>query len=141
MLPYLMSEAAALVRVIQALAVFVLMASFAPVVLKGAEPRIVALHGLEAAEVRQQGFTLPKAMQVHVYARGAGLRGLPRLGPAAGDSPLFAYGWILNAATREVVWQMDGSNTKRNSSQPTRISPGFREGRGSKHALSRGARR
>ncbi len=114
MLPFLMSEAAGLVRVIQALAVFVLLASFAPVVLKGAEPRIVALHGLEAAEVRQQGFTLPKAMKVHVYARGAGLRGLRHLGPAAEDSPLFAYGWILNAATREVVWQMDGSNTKRN---------------------------
>lgn len=111
MLPFLMSEAAALIRVIQAGILFVLMASFAPAALRGEEPRIVALHGFESAEVRQQGFTLPKVMKVHVYAKGAGLR---RFVHASTDSPLFAYGWILNAATREVVWQMDGSNTKRN---------------------------
>ena len=110
MLPFILSEAAALVRVVQAVLVFVLMASFSPVVLRSAEPRIVALHGFETAEVRQQGFTLPRAMKVHVYAKGAGLR---RIGRAANDSPLFAYGWILNATTREVVWQMDGSNTRR----------------------------
>ena len=110
MLPFLMSEAAVLVRLIQAVALFVLMASFAPSVLRGAEPRIVALHGLESAEVRQQGFTLPRAMKVHVYAKGGGLR---RLIHASGESPMFAYGWILNATTREVIWQMDGSNTKR----------------------------
>ncbi len=110
MLPLILSEAAALVRVVQAVLVFVLMTAFAPVVLRSAEPRILALHGFEAAEVRQQGFTLPRAMTVHVYARGAGLR---RIGRAANDSPLFAYGWILNATTREVVWRMDGSNTRR----------------------------
>jgi len=37
-------------------------------------------------------------MKVHVYAKGGGVEG----------EPFFAYGWILNAATREVVWQMDG---------------------------------
>lgn len=110
MLPFLMSEAAALIRMIQAVALFVFMAAFTPSALRGEEPRIVALHGFDSAEVRQQGFTLPRAMKVHVYARGAGLR---RIVPASGDNPLFAYGWILNAATREVVWQMDGSNTKR----------------------------
>jgi hypothetical protein len=111
MLPFLMSEAAALARVIHALALFVLMASFAPAALHGEEPRIVALHGFEAAEVRQQGFTLPRAMKVHVYARGAGLRQIVH---RSSDGELFAYGWILNATTREVVWQMDGSNTRRN---------------------------
>ena len=110
MLPFLLSEAAILVRLIQAVALFALLTSFAPAVLRGAEPRIVALHGLESAEVRQQGFTLPRAMKVHIYAKGGGLR---RFIHAAQDSPLFAYGWILNATTREVVWQMDGTNIKR----------------------------
>ena len=111
---FLLSEAAALLHLIQAVALFLLMACLAPVSLCGAEPRaeprIIALHGFEAVEVRQQGFTLPRAMKVHVYARGAGLRHLIH---ASGDEPLFAYGWLLNATTREVVWQMDGSNTKR----------------------------
>lgn len=115
---FLLSEAAALLHGIQAVALFLLLACLSPLSLSGAErraepraePRIVALHGFEAAEVQQQGFTLPRAAKVHVYARGAGLR---RLIHSSGDEPLFAYGWLLNATTREVVWQMDGSNTKR----------------------------
>jgi len=110
MLPYLMSEAASLARLVQAVSVFVLMISFSPLALRCEEPRIVSLHGLEAAEVRQQGFSLPAPAKVHVYARGGGLR---RLGHASSDNPLFAHAWILNASTREVVWQMNGSNTKR----------------------------
>ncbi len=79
--------------------------------LQAAEPRIVALHDLETAEVRSQGFILPHAQKVHIYARGAGLQSLVK---ARGETPIFAYGWILNAATREVAWQMDGTNTRRN---------------------------
>lgn len=110
MLPYVMSEVAALIRVFHAVVVLVLVVTFAPLALRGEEPRMVALHGFDAAEVRQQGFTLPRAMKIHIYAKGAGLRRFVR---ASGDNPFFAHGWILNAITREVVWQMDGSNTKR----------------------------
>ncbi|GLH73882.1 hypothetical protein GETHLI_23840 [Geothrix limicola] len=114
MLPFLISETAWLVRVIQAVGLFVVITAFAPALRAeerhGQEPRIAALHGFESAEVRQQGFTLPKAAKVHVYARGGGMRSFIH---GRGDQPLFAYGWILNATTREVVWQMDGSNTKR----------------------------
>ncbi len=106
----LMSEAAALIRTLRAGALLMLFAAFAPAAQPGGEPRIVALHGFETAEVRQQGFTLPRALKVHIYAKGGGLRPILR---ASSDNPLFAYGWILNAVTREVVWQMDGSNTKR----------------------------
>src|ERR1035438_9638448 len=110
MLPFLLSEAAALIRTIHAVALFVLFVAFAPAALQGAEPRIVGLHGFETAEVRQEGFTLPRALKVHIYAKGAGLH---QVFHTSSDNPLFAYGWILNATTREVVWQMDGSNTKR----------------------------
>lgn len=110
---FLMSEAVALIRTVKAVAAFILFTAFAPL-LRSAEakpePRIVSLKGFETVEVRQQGFTLPKAMKIHVYAKGGGLRLMMR---ARNDNTLFAYGWILNAATREVVWQMDGSSTKR----------------------------
>ena len=114
MLSYLMSEVAALGRVIQTITALILATTFAPLLLHSAEPRpeprIISLKGFEAAEVRSQGFTLPRDMKVHVYAKGGGVR---RFGHAPMDNPLFAYGWILNAATREVVWQMDGSTTQR----------------------------
>jgi hypothetical protein len=110
MLPFLISEAGFLLRMVQSVGLFVLMTSLGAVALRGEEPRIVALHGLEAAEVRQQGFTLPKAMKVHVFAKGGGMRTMLHTNS---ETPLFAYGWILNATTREVVWQMDGSTTKR----------------------------
>jgi hypothetical protein len=110
MLPFLPSCTTTLKRALHAWVMLALFTSLSAMGLRGAEPAIVALHGLEAAEVRQQGFTLPSAMKVHIYARGAAVRSLGRLGS---ESPFFAYGWILNAATREVVWQMDGANTKR----------------------------
>jgi len=110
MLPFLMSQVLTLARMLQGVALFVLMTTFVPAALQGGEPRIVALHGLEAAEVRSQGFTLAQPGKIHVYARGGGMR---RIIHNSGETPLFAYGWILNATTREVVWQMDGATTSR----------------------------
>jgi hypothetical protein len=111
---FLVSEAAALVRTIQAVTLLILFTVFAPLALRGAEsrpePRIVSLKGFEAVEVRSQGFTLTRPTKVHVYAKGGGLRHFRH---RSSDNPFYASGWILNAATREVVWQMDGSNTKR----------------------------
>jgi hypothetical protein len=66
------------------------------------ETAVVSLKDAVKTEVQERTFTLPKDMKVHVYAKGGG----------AGHQPFFAYGWILNAATREVVWQMDGHNAK-----------------------------
>ncbi len=69
------------------------------------EPVLLSLQEAEAKEVQARGFTLPRPMKVHVYARGT----------AAGrmaQGPFTAYGWILNAATREVVWQMDGRTSR-----------------------------
>ena len=77
------------------------------------ERPVVRLTDLAAAEVRQQGFTLPRPMKVHVYARGGGVH-LWFMGDE-GDR-LFASAWILNAATREVVWQMDAAKARREGS-------------------------
>ena len=66
------------------------------------ETTLVSLKDALNTEVQERTFTLAKAMKVHVYAKGGGTR----------QRPFYAYGWILNAATREVVWQMDGRNAK-----------------------------
>lgn len=69
---------------------------------RGQERAIVSLKDTLKTEVQERTFTLPRDMKVHVYAKGGGVR----------KQPFFAYGWILDAATREVVWQMDGRTAK-----------------------------
>ena len=110
MLSFLMSELGSLACAIRALNLVILWLVFWPMALIGAEPTLLALHGFQAVEVRQQGFELPRPMKVHVFARGGAVR---TAWHRTNETPFFAYGWILNADTREVVWQMDGANTKR----------------------------
>ncbi len=69
------------------------------------EPVLVSFHDTAAREIQAQGITLPRAAKVHVFARGGASHGW-------GRNPFFAYGWILNAHSREVVWQMDGRTSR-----------------------------
>jgi len=100
----------ALARLMQVAALLLLMSALDPAALRAQERPVVTLGDLASAEVRQQGFTLPRPMKIHVYGRGAGVR---FWWEGHAGTRLFASGWILNAATREVVWQMDGSNSRR----------------------------
>lgn len=101
------------------------------------EAAIVSLKEFVSTEVRAQGFTLPQATKVHVYARGGGSN------PFGSDhSNRFAYGWILNATTREVVWQMDHGNSRREntyliSDQYLDLPPGSYEAYFSNHGFAR----
>lgn len=94
-------------RLVMPVAVYVMM-PLAQVPLVAQETPIVSLKEFISTEVRQQGFTLPSPAKVHVYARGGGIE--QRWND---DQTLFAYGWVLNATTREVVWQMSGANSRR----------------------------
>jgi hypothetical protein len=117
--------------------VLVLLMPSAQTPLLAQEKPVVALSDFVSAEVRQQGFTLPKAMQIHVYARGGGSE------HGWGDQrTLFAYGWILNASTREVVWQMKGENSHREggyriADQYLELPAGSYEAYFSNHAFGR----
>ncbi|MBI4912526.1 MAG: hypothetical protein HY823_07295 [Acidobacteria bacterium] len=83
-----------------------------------AEDRLlVSLKDFVAAEVRQQGFTLPGPGRIHIYARGGGPGEHDRFSV---DGQFHAYGWILNALTREVVWQMALRNSEKQG--PYRVS-------------------
>lgn len=74
------------------------------------EKTFASLREFASTEVRGQGFSLAKPMKVHIRAKGGGAFERDRW---TGDGTLFAYGWILNSATREVVWQMGGKNLRR----------------------------
>ena len=82
----------------------------ASAILHAQETAVVSLKEFVSTEVRQQGFTLPAPAKVHIYAKGGAKNAKDAW---TGDSQPYAYGWILNAATREVVWQMGGANVRR----------------------------
>lgn len=75
----------------------------------GGERPLVELKDFSLTEVKSGGFRLPADADMHIRARGAG-----------GDknfsfskANMFAYGWIINADTRELVWRMERNNTKK----------------------------
>lgn len=95
------------------------------------ERTFLALKDAINTEVQQRAFTLPKAARVHVRATGSGRE----------DRAFTAYGWILDAATREVVWQMDGRNAKADGvyqvvDQGVDLKPGTYEAYFSNHGFS-----
>jgi len=89
------------------------------------EPALVEMENLRPHEVRVVTFTLPEAQQVVIEAIGADDR-FPRSGPAGFigritglDRNLFrnndgwrGNAWILDAATRRVVWELKDSPTE-----------------------------
>ncbi len=74
------------------------------------ERTIVSLKEFVSTEVRQQGFTLPNDLRVHIYARGGGISD-ENFGDEA--ERMYANGWIINASTRDVVWEMTYDNSHR----------------------------
>jgi hypothetical protein len=101
------------IRLLQAACLALLATGLGPAALKAQETPVVTLGDLASAEVRQQGFTLSRPTKVHVYARGGGVR---FWWEGRAGTRLFASGWILDAATREVVWQMDGATSRQEGS-------------------------
>lgn len=81
---------------------------------RGGEHLIIQLRDFSQTEVKSAGFTLPREMPVHITAVGAGEEGFP-----FSSGGMMAYGWILNAASREVEWKMDDHNTARTKSERT----------------------
>ena len=74
------------------------------------ERTIASLREFESSEVRHQGFTLPNSLRIHIYARGGGVSD----GNSWDESErMYAYGWIIDARTREVVWEMTTENSHR----------------------------
>ncbi len=77
---------------------------------------IVQLVKVRDDDFLQSGFTLKEESKLHIYAIGEGYPGVKIHIPGASvyesrRSSLSDYGWIINAKTRERVWEMKGENT------------------------------
>ena len=67
---------------------------------------IIQLKDFTKIEVKAGGFNIPADTRVHIYALGGGVSGASH-----SNSDLYAYGWIINADSRELIWKMDRNNT------------------------------
>ena len=75
------------------------------------ERSIVSLKNFCDTELKCAGIEVPRSTTLHVKALGGG----GDYGWTYKSDELFAYGWIINAETREVVWRMDVDNTSSSS--------------------------
>jgi hypothetical protein len=101
--------------------VLVQIAFFVAVVHAG-EKTIVSLRDMSTTELKYAGIEVPRTTTFRIVARGAGG------GHCATDDDrskknregeLYAYGWILNADTRAVAWEMHRDNTSRSRDDRT----------------------
>ena len=76
------------------------------------ERTVVSLKNFCDTELKSAGIELAQSTTIHVKATGAG----GDYGWTYKSKDLFAYGWIINADTRKLVWQMDVDNTSRSKS-------------------------
>lgn len=76
---------------------------------RAGEKQIVSLGNLCDTELKSAGIELRQPAEVHIKAIGGGAD----RGWTYKSDLLFAYGWIINAATREPVWKMTAQNTHR----------------------------
>ncbi|GAB4368448.1 MAG: hypothetical protein Kow0042_09650 [Calditrichia bacterium] len=79
---------------------------------------VVEINSIRLGEVKVAGFSLLSNKTVKIDAEGAGEdRERTRVENMMADPHnMFAYAWIINAKSRELVWRMTVDNTKRNRS-------------------------
>jgi hypothetical protein len=81
---------------------------------------IVSLRDFTKEEVRGVGITLSKDLRVHISAVGGGDKSFWSDAFSDNDSQsMFAAGWILDADTREIVWDMTMDNTSGRANRRT----------------------
>ncbi len=82
---------------------------------------IVSLKDFTAEEVRSAGFAIEKEMTLHLSAVGGGEKSFWRelVDDNEDSQRMYAYGWIINADTREPVWEMSMENTSGKSDHRT----------------------
>ncbi|MBI4809863.1 MAG: hypothetical protein HY800_00115 [Ignavibacteriales bacterium] len=87
---------------------FIILIAFLFTTTNAGERLLIQLKDFTQTEVKSGGFSLPSNMTLHIYALGGGEKKAP-----FSNTGMYAYGWIINADTREVVWKMDRNNTTR----------------------------
>ena len=73
---------------------------------------VVDLKDFADVELRAAGMSLSRDLSVRVIASGGGDRSMIReMIDDDENAGMYAYGWIIDASTRDVVWQMQLENT------------------------------
>lgn len=88
---------------------FILLLLITPAYVLAGEHLIIQLKDFDQTELKAAAFTLQN--DAHIHIRGLGAGDEKRYEKSGGD--LFAYGWIIDANTRALVWRMDRDNTSR----------------------------
>jgi len=73
------------------------------------ERTVASLRDMKDVELKAAGITVSQRVTVHITALGGG----GDYGWTYKTNRMFAYGWIINADTRELVWKMGTDNTSR----------------------------
>ncbi len=71
------------------------------------EKTIVSLRNFCDTEVKSAGIEVRQPVTLHIKALGGGAD----YGWTNKTSKMYAYGWIINADSRELVWRMDSKNS------------------------------
>ena len=79
-----------------------------PCLMFAGEKTVASLKDFRKQELKYAGIEVPRGMKVHLVGVGGG--GEKRW--TYHSNRLFAYGWIINADTREQIWSMTTDNTK-----------------------------
>jgi len=79
------------------------------------EKAIASLHDMSDVELKETGFTMQIGAPVHIKAVGAG----GDYGWTYKSGDMFAYAWVINADTRQVVWEMTADKTSKVKSDRT----------------------
>jgi hypothetical protein len=73
------------------------------------EQKVVSLRDFSGTELKYAGMDVSQPVTIHIRALGGG----GDYGWSNKSDNMFAYGWIINAATREMVWTMTVANTSK----------------------------
>ena len=94
----------------------------------------ITLKDFTQEEVKGIGFSLDKEMTVHINAIGGGSKNAWKevWGDKRRGDDMFAAGWIINADSREMVWEMTMENTSGKEDERTceeylKLKPGSYE--------------
>ncbi len=75
------------------------------------EQNIVSIRDFTTSELKYAGIDVSEPIKVHILALGGGDEG----GWGSKSNGMFAYGWIINAETKDLVWEMTWDNTSESS--------------------------
>ena len=83
-----------------------------------AQDNILEISNIRIGDIKYAGFTLNSGREVKITGEGAGVdvrKYKRKRDEEIVTKDMYAYAWILNAKTREMVWRMSVNNTDQKS--------------------------